>query len=61
MRSRRKMGHVTFLAQDRDIARERAEQLQRRLSTRSAITTLLDRPTPAFGCLLSAAFDFVTF
>jgi 5-(carboxyamino)imidazole ribonucleotide synthase len=30
-RPRRKMGHVTFLAQDRDIARERAEQFHRRL------------------------------
>jgi hypothetical protein len=25
------MGHVTFLAQDRDIARERAKQFHRRL------------------------------
>jgi len=30
-RPRRKMGHVTFLADDRNIARERAEQLHRRL------------------------------
>lgn len=31
IRSRRKMGHVTFLAQDRRIACERAEQLRQRL------------------------------
>jgi 5-(carboxyamino)imidazole ribonucleotide synthase len=31
IRSRRKMGHVTFLAQDRHIACERAEQLRQRL------------------------------
>ena len=30
-RPRRKMGHVTFLAEDRNIARERAEQFHRRL------------------------------
>jgi 5-(carboxyamino)imidazole ribonucleotide synthase len=31
VRSRRKMGHVTFLAEDREVARERARQLRRRL------------------------------
>jgi 5-(carboxyamino)imidazole ribonucleotide synthase len=31
MRPRRKMGHVTFLAEHREVARERAEHLRRRL------------------------------
>ncbi len=31
MRPRRKMGHVTFLAEDREVAHERAQQLHRRL------------------------------
>src|SRR5262249_20112923 len=31
IRPRRKMGHVTFLAENRDVARERAKHLHRRL------------------------------
>jgi 5-(carboxyamino)imidazole ribonucleotide synthase len=33
MRSRRKMGHVTFVADSLNLAQERAQQLRRRLSS----------------------------